>query len=53
MKQKYNIVKDKRAFVIDTINEQVVRIAAKLLTIKIMWKNCPNQCTLGVMASME
>ena len=53
MRNKYGIIKDKRVYIIDTINDQVVRVAAKLLTIKIVRKNRPNQCTARVIASVE
>ena len=42
MKQKYGVVKDTRAYVIGTINEQAVRIITKFLTLKIVQKNIPN-----------
>ena len=53
LRNKYGVVKDKREYVIDTINNHEIRIAAKLLTVKIVWKNHMNHCTSGVTASTE
>ena len=38
MQNKYGVVKDKRAYVIDTIKWQIIIIATKLMTVKIVQK---------------
>ena len=53
MRNKYGVRKDSRAYTIDTINDQAIRIIEKWLTIKIVRKNRPRQCTLGVITSTE
>ena len=40
--KKYNVIRDKRSYVINTINDKGFRIAAKLLAMKIVHKNKPN-----------
>ena len=45
LRNKYGVVKDKRVYVISTINDQEVRIREKLLAMKVVWKNQPNWCT--------
>ena len=36
LQNKYGVIKDKRAYIIDTINDKVVQVSANLLTIMIV-----------------
>ena len=42
LKNKYDVVRDKHAYVISTINGKAVGVAAKILTVNIVHKNRPN-----------
>ena len=44
---------DKRAYVVDTINDQEVYVAANILAIKVVRKNLLNQCTSKMITCME
>ena len=53
MRNKYKARKDYRAYVIDKINDQEVRIVTKLMTINIVRKNRPQERTSEVIALAE
>ena len=53
MKKKYVLDRDKRAYVVDTINDQEVCVAVNISAIKVVHKNHPNQCTSRVIACMK
>ena len=42
LKNKYDVIHDKRAYVISTINDHVVQVTTKMLAIKMVRKNRPN-----------
>ena len=45
LKKRYDVICDKREYVISTINEKGFQIASKLLAMKIVYKNKPNHYT--------
>ena len=53
MNTKFWMQHDKWAYVVEMINDQVVHIAAKILAMKVVRKNWPNQCTSGVIVCAE
>ena len=53
LKKKYDVAHDKRAYVISTSNDYAVQVIAKMLAIKMVRKNPPNQCTSGVITCVE
>ena len=53
VKNTYDVIREKWAYVIKTTNDKAVQVAAKMLAMKIMQKNRPSQCTLGVISCPE
>ena len=53
LKKKYGMDRDKREYVVDTINDHAVRVATNFFYIKVVRKNCPNQSTSRVIACAE
>ena len=53
LKNKYDVVRDKRAYVIRKITDRVVRVTTNMLAMKMVRKNRLNQCTFGVIACTE
>ena len=53
IKKHYRLECDRRAYRIDSINDRVVRIGARILASKVVRKNHPVQCNFGVVACVE
>ena len=53
MKKKYDLEHEGHAYKVDNINEWVVHIVVRIISIKVVWKNHPNQCTSGVVNYAE
>ena len=53
LKKHYSIEHDGRAYRIDSINDRVVRIGARILASKVVRTNCPVQCNFGVDECVE
>ena len=51
--EKYDLTRDKRGFLISSINDTVVRFAAKVLSNKLLQKMRLNQCTIGTIATTK
>ena len=53
LKERCDLQRDGRAYHIDTINDRALCIGARILASKIVRKNHPIQCTLGVIACTQ
>ena len=53
IKNKYDVVREKHTYAIKFINDKAVQVVAKVLVVKIVQKNRPNQCTSGVISCAE
>ena len=53
MKDKYELMRDKRGFSIASINDMAVQFATNVLSKKLLRKMWPNQCTRRTIATFE
>ena len=53
LRKNYALERDRRTYRIDSINEHMVYNSARILASKVVRKNCPVQCNLGVVACVE
>ena len=53
LKKKYDLERDGCTYVVENINERALHIVVRILSRKVVWKNCPNQYTLGVVSSTD
>ena len=53
MKKKYDVVRNKRGFMIDSINKYTVCFVSKVLVSKLLHKMHPEQCIVGVITLDE
>ena len=53
MKDKYDLSRDTRCFLINSIKDHIVQLTAKLLATKFLRKMQPNQCIAGTIAVDE
>ena len=53
MKDKYDLVRYNRVFIITSINDHTIRFVVKVLSKKLLRKMRPNQCTAGAVALAE
>ena len=53
LKDKYDLTRDTRGFLIAFFNDYTIQFATKFLATKLVWKMWLNQCTTGTIAMVE